>query len=309
MLSTLTLLEFHIIIAVLIAVDLLIGMKRKHGMSIKESTIWSIIWIGFGVAFGVFLSYEYPASDVLDYFTIFVLEKSLSVDNLFVFAAIFSYFATPVTARPIVLYVGVISAIVMRALFIYAGIAALEALPWIVFIFAAILVYSGVKIWRNTMELSHVEKNPIVRFAKRHLPIADKYDGNRFVLTKSPLLLSPLILVLFAIEASDLMFAIDSIPAALAISKDFTIVYTANIAAVLGLRSLYFLVDHILFRFKYLNKGLGVVLALLGVKFLLEGFHVEIPKEVAVASTLSIIGASIILSIVSDRRANNSSKI
>ncbi|GBC73827.1 Inner membrane protein alx [archaeon HR04] len=305
MLSSLTLLEFHIIVAVLIAVDLFVGMKRRHGMSLKESTIWSIVWIGFGVAFGVSLSYEYQASDVLDYFTIFVLEKSLSVDNLFVFAAIFSYFATPVTARPVVLYIGVISAIVMRALFIYAGIAALEALPWIVFIFAAILIYSGVKIWGNKMELTHVERNPIVRFAKRYLPIADRYDGNRFVLTKSPLLLSPLILVLFAIEASDLMFAVDSIPAALAISNDFTIVYTANIAAVLGLRSLYFLVDHLLFRFKYLNKGLGVVLALLGVKFLFEGFHIEIPKEVAVASTLSIIGASILLSIVSDRRNNS----
>ncbi|GBC74239.1 Inner membrane protein alx [archaeon HR05] len=307
MLSSLTLLEFHIIVAVLIAVDLLVGMKRKHGMSIKESTIWSIVWIGFGVAFGVSLSYEYQTSDVLDYFTIFVLEKSLSVDNLFVFAAIFSYFATPVTARPVVLYVGVISAIVMRALFIYAGIAALEALPWLVFIFATILIYSGVKIWGNKTELTHIERNPIVRFAKRYLPIADRYDGNRFVLTKSPLLLSPLILVLFAIEASDLMFAVDSIPAALAISNDFTIVYTANIAAVLGLRSLYFLVDHLLFRFKYLNKGLGVVLALLGVKFLFEGFHIEIPKEVAVASTLSIIGASILLSIVSDRR-NDSNK-
>ncbi|MEM3103384.1 MAG: TerC/Alx family metal homeostasis membrane protein [Candidatus Nitrosocaldus sp.] len=308
MLSSLTLLEFHIVVAVLIAIDLLVGMKRKHGMSIKESTVWSIVWIGFGVVFGLSLNYEYQTSDVLDYFTIFVLEKSLSVDNLFVFAAIFSYFATPITARPVVLYVGVISAIVMRALFIYAGIAALEALPWIVFVFAAVLVYSGVKIWGNKMELTHVEKNPIVRFAKRYLPIADRYDGNRFILTKSPLLLSPLVLVLFAIEASDLMFAIDSIPAALAISNDFTIVYTANIAAVLGLRSLYFLVDHILLRFKYLNKGLGVVLVLLGVKFLFEGFHVEVPKEVAVASTLSIIGASILLSIVSDRR-NNSSKL
>ncbi|MEM0364913.1 MAG: TerC/Alx family metal homeostasis membrane protein [Candidatus Nitrosocaldus sp.] len=308
MLSSLTLLEFHIVVAVLIAIDLLVGMKRKHGMSIKESTVWSIVWIGFGVVFGLSLNYEYQTSDVLDYFTIFVLEKSLSVDNLFVFAAIFSYFATPITARPVVLYVGVISAIVMRALFIYAGIAALEALPWIVFVFAAVLVYSGVKIWGNKMELTHVEKNPIVRFAKRYLPIADRYDGNRFILTKSPLLLSPLVLVLFAIEASDLMFAIDSIPAALAISNDFTIVYTANIAAVLGLRSLYFLVDHMLLRFKYLNKGLGVVLVLLGVKFLFEGFHVEVPKEVAVASTLSIIGASILLSIVSDRR-NNSSKL
>ncbi|MEM4192557.1 MAG: TerC/Alx family metal homeostasis membrane protein, partial [Candidatus Nitrosocaldus sp.] len=287
MLSSLTLLEFHIVVAVLIAIDLLVGMKRKHGMSIKESTVWSIVWIGFGVVFGLSLNYEYQTSDVLDYFTIFVLEKSLSVDNLFVFAAIFSYFATPITARPVVLYVGVISAIVMRALFIYAGIAALEALPWIVFVFAAVLVYSGVKIWGNKMELTHVEKNPIVRFAKRYLPIADRYDGNRFILTKSPLLLSPLVLVLFAIEASDLMFAIDSIPAALAISNDFTIVYTANIAAVLGLRSLYFLVDHMLLRFKYLNKGLGVVLVLLGVKFLFEGFHVEVPKEVAVASTLS----------------------
>jgi tellurite resistance protein TerC len=241
---------------------------------------------------------NYSNEDVVDNFTIFVLEKSLSVDNLFVFAAIFSYFATPSSARPIVLYVGIISAIVFRALFIFAGIAALEALPWMVFVFAAVLVYSGIKIWGNKMESMHVERNPVVRFAKRYLPIADRYDGNRFVLATKPLLLSPLIIVLFTIEASDIMFAVDSIPAALAISRDFTIVYTANIAAILGLRSLYFLIDHMLLKFKYLSNGLAVVLVILGIKFLLEGVHVEVPKEVSVALTLSIIGVSILLSVI-----------
>jgi tellurite resistance protein TerC len=144
----------------------------------------------------------------------------------------------------------------------------------------------------------HVERNPVVRFAKRYLPIADRYDGNRFVLATKPLLLSPLIIVLFTIEASDIMFAVDSIPAALAISRDFTIVYTANIAAILGLRSLYFLIDHMLLKFKYLSKGLAVVLVILGIKFLLEGVHVEVPKEVSVALTLSIIGVSILLSVI-----------
>jgi tellurite resistance protein TerC len=144
----------------------------------------------------------------------------------------------------------------------------------------------------------HVERNPVVRFAKRYLPIADRYDGNRFVLATKPLLLSPLIIVLFTIEASDIMFAVDSIPAALAISRDFTIVYTANIAAILGLRSLYFLIDHMLLKFKYLSNGLAVVLVILGIKFLLEGVHVEVPKEVSVALTLSIIGVSILLSVI-----------
>jgi tellurite resistance protein TerC len=299
MLSSLTLLEFHIVVAILIAIDLLTGFRRKHAMTLKEAGIWSAIWIGFGIIFGLLLLYSnYSNEDVVDYFTIFVLEKSLSVDNLFVFAAIFSYFATPSSARPIVLYVGIISAIVFRALFIFAGIAALEALPWMVFVFAAVLVYSGIKIWGNKMESMHVERNPVVRFAKRYLPIADRYDGNRFVLATKPLLLSPLIIVLFTIEASDIMFAVDSIPAALAISRDFTIVYTANIAAILGLRSLYFLIDHMLLKFKYLSKGLAVVLVILGIKFLLEGVHVEVPKEVSVALTLSIIGVSILLSVI-----------
>jgi tellurite resistance protein TerC len=299
MLSSLTLLEFHIVVAILIAIDLLTGFRRKHAMTLKEAGIWSAIWIGFGIIFGLLLLYSnYSNEDVVDYFTIFVLEKSLSVDNLFVFAAIFSYFATPYSARPIVLYVGIISAIVFRALFIFAGIAALEALPWMVFVFAAVLVYSGIKIWGNKMESMHVERNPVVRFAKRYLPIADRYDGNRFVLATKPLLLSPLIIVLFTIEASDIMFAVDSIPAALAISRDFTIVYTANIAAILGLRSLYFLIDHMLLKFKYLSKGLAVVLVILGIKFLLEGVHVEVPKEVSVALTLSIIGVSILLSVI-----------
>ncbi len=293
----LTLLEFHIIIAILITIDLLSGYKRKHSMSLREASIWSAVWIGFGVIFGLLIYNGYSERDVVDYFTIFVLEKSLSVDNLFVFAAIFSYFATPHSARPIVLYVGVISAIAFRALFITAGIAALEALPWMVFVFAAVLVYSGMKIWKNKMGQMDIAHNPVVRIAKRYLPIVDRYDGNRFVLSIKPLQLSPLIIVLITIEASDLMFAIDSVPAALAISRDFTIVYTANIAAILGLRSLYFLVDHLLLKFKYLSKGLAVVLVILGIKFLLEGMHIDVPKELSISLTLSIIGASIILSI------------
>ncbi len=293
----LTLLEFHIIIAILIAIDLLSGYKRKHSMSLREASIWSAVWIGFGVIFGLLIYNGYSERDVVDYFTIFVLEKSLSVDNLFVFAAIFSYFATPHSARPIVLYVGVISAIAFRALFIIAGIAALEALPWMVFVFAAVLVYSGMKIWKNRMGHMDIAHNPVVRIAKRYLPIVDRYDGNRFVLSIKPLQLSPLIIVLITIEASDLMFAVDSVPAALAISRDFTIVYTANIAAILGLRSLYFLVDHLLLKFKYLSKGLAVVLVILGIKFLLEGIHIDVPKELSISLTLSIIGASIILSI------------
>jgi len=293
----LTLLEFHIIIAILIVIDLLYGYKRKHSMSLREASIWSAVWIGFGVIFGLLIYNGYSERDVVDYFTIFVLEKSLSVDNLFVFAAIFSYFATPHSARPIVLYVGVISAIAFRALFITAGIAALEALPWMVFVFAAVLIYSGMKIWKNRMEYMDIAHNPVVRIAKRYLPIVDRYDGNRFLLSVRPLQLSPLIIVLITIEASDLMFAVDSIPAALAISRDFTIVYTANIAAILGLRSLYFLVDHLLLKFKYLSKGLAVVLVILGIKFLLEGIHIDVPKELSISLTLSIIGISILLSI------------
>ncbi len=293
----LTLLEFHIIIAILIAIDLLSGYKRKHSMSLREASIWSAVWIGFGVIFGLLIYNGYSERDVVDYFTIFVLEKSLSVDNLFVFAAIFSYFATPHSARPIVLYVGVISAIVFRALFISAGITALEALPWMVFVFAAVLIYSGMKIWKNRMGHMDISHNPVVRIAKRYLPIVDRYDGNRFLLSIKPLQLSPLIIVLITIEASDLMFAVDSVPAALAISRDFTIVYTANIAAILGLRSLYFLADHLLLKFKYLGKGLAVVLVILGIKFLLEGIHIDVPKELSISLTLSIIGASIILSI------------
>jgi len=294
----LTLLEFHIIIAILIAIDLLLGYKRKHSMSLREASIWSAVWIGFGVIFGLLIYNGYSERDVVDYFTIFVLEKSLSVDNLFVFAAIFSYFATPHSARPMVLYVGVISAILFRALFISAGIAVLEALPWMVFVFAAVLVYSGMKIWKNRMEHMDISHNPVVRIAKRYLPIVDRYDDNRFLLSIKPLQLSPLIIVLITIEASDLMFAVDSVPAALAISRDFTIVYTANIAAILGLRSLYFLVDHLLLKFKYLSKGLAAVLVILGIKFLLEGMHIDVPKEFSISLTLSILGASIILSIM-----------
>lgn len=166
----LTLLIFHIIVAFLILIDLFVGTKRRHIMTLKESVLWSIIWIGFGILFGMLLLYKYSISDVADYFTIFTLEKSLSVDNLFMFAMVFSYFRTPVVARPILLYFGILGTIILRATFIYFDIAILEALPWMVFVFAFVLFYSAVKIWKDGKEVANLKKTFIIKFAKHYLP-------------------------------------------------------------------------------------------------------------------------------------------
>lgn len=289
---------FHFIVAILLAIDLFAGYKRKRAMKFKDALKWSILWISFGIIFGLGLITIYPFHDIADYFTVFLLEESLSMDNLFVFFAIFTYFATPLVARRIALYVGIITAIVFRALFIYTGIKVIEIFPWVVFLFGILLFYTGLRFWKSEIKSSKIEKNPILKLTKHYLPIASRYKGSKIILSKAPLLLSPLVLVIITIETTDLMFAIDSIPAALAISKKFLIVYTANISAVLGLRSLYFLIQHMFFRFKYLSKSLALVLAFLGLKFLLDGIGIELPKAHVLAFTWSIIALGIFISML-----------
>lgn len=290
---------YHIIIAILIIIDL-VAAGRREALTYREATIWSIIWVGFGVGWGVLVYYlggEYAAGL---YYSAFLIEKTLSMDNLFVFAVIFSYFNVPLKTQPIVLYVGIITAIVLRALFIYGGILLIEMFHWTIIIFGVILVLSGYKLTKGHQVNVDPGRNPIIRFAKKFMPIHDKYIGSKFItIDGGKIKFTPLILVLLAIETTDIVFAVDSVPAVLAITTDFFIAYTSNISAILGLRALYFLIAITLFRFKYVSKGLAIILVYLGVKMLLQGFEIyKIPVEVSVITVFTVISVSILASII-----------
>ncbi|MEM4536036.1 MAG: TerC/Alx family metal homeostasis membrane protein [Nitrososphaerota archaeon] len=295
---------YHAIILVFIAIDLLAGVRRKHAMTYKEAGAWSALWIAVGLAWGAFVYWFAFPEDKLHamalYYAAFVVEKCLSMDNLFVFAVIFNYFAVPLRTQPIVLYVGIITAIVLRATFIAGGLWLIEQFHWTIYVFGAVLIYSGYKLLKAGEVKVDPSRNPVIRFARRFLPITDYYDGAKFVVrTKQygKLMFTPLILALLAIETSDIIFAFDSVPAVIAITMNFFLAYTSNIAAILGLRALYFLIAITMFRFKYVGPALAGILVFLGIKLIIVQF-IEIPLWLSISIVFSVLGAAIILSIM-----------
>lgn len=300
---------YHVIISTFILIDLLVGFRRKEGLKFREAVRWTLIWVAIGVAFGAFVFYKFGLDATLTYYAVFVLEKTLSMDNIFVFAVIFNYFAVPAVAQPLVLYMGVIGAIVMRAAFIYGGLLLLEAFHWMVYVFGILLVYSGFKMWRGGAERVRIEHNPIIRWARKVLPITDRYEGSKFIVRSTNLMFTPLIVVLLAIESTDLMFAVDSVPAAIALVEKlpsydlrFFLAYTANISAVLGLRALYFVIALTMFKFKYIGKGLSLILVFLGLKFFLSGVGIEVPVALSLLVVFSVLTISIIASVTTKKR-------
>lgn len=292
---------YHAIVITLIAIDLAWAWGGKHRPTLKTTGMWLTVWISIACAFGVYILLTYGYIAGLLYFTAYVVEYSLSVDNMFVFAVIFTYFAVPLEYQTKTLYIGILTAIILRATFITLGIAALEAWRPVIYIFAAILFYTGYKLLRAKEVSVEPERNPLVRFARRYLPITDSYHGDRFIVRVSgrSLYFTPLILVLLTIESSDVMFAFDSVPAVIAVTENFFLAYTSNIMAILGLRSLYFVIAILAFRLKYLSKGLCVVLMFLGVKIILAETGIfKIPVLASITIVLSIIGASIVASVL-----------
>jgi tellurite resistance protein TerC len=305
---------YHVIVAAFIAIDLFVGRRRRHGLTLKEATFWTAVWIGVGLTFGLLILMQFGLEPSAKYYAVYVLEKTLSMDNLFVFAIIFMYFGVPAVAQPVVLYVGVISAIILRAAFIYGGLLLLEIFHWMVFVFGAVLIYSGIRIWRGAAERVKVEHNPLVNWARRILPITDHYDGTKFIVrTSTKLMFTPLIVVLVAIESTDILFAIDSVPAAIALvetmaspSLKFFVAYTGNISAILGLRALYFLIALTMFKFRYIGKGLAFILAFLGIKFFLSGVDLAIPTFLSIIIVFSVLAIAIVASILAKKEHEDS---
>ncbi|MEM2543093.1 MAG: TerC/Alx family metal homeostasis membrane protein [Candidatus Korarchaeum sp.] len=279
---------FHVVIAIFLIVDL---RHYQHGeVSFRDSVKWTIIWILLGLAFSVFVLEFYGLEEFIKYITAYATEKLLSVDNLFVFLAIFTYFAVPYNARPLVLFAGIVFAIVLRCVFILAGVALLQTYHWMVYVFGAVLIYSGYKMARGGAESIDPSKNRVVIIAKRFLPLTHEYHGQSFtVKLSSERVFTPLILVLLAIETTDIMFAFDSVPAVLAITREFFTAYTSNVMAILGLRALYFVIEHGVRRLKNLGKGLAIYLVYLGVAFMLSAFHIHVPEWVSLLFIITIL--------------------
>jgi tellurite resistance protein TerC len=289
---------FHIFIFFMLALDLGVFHKHTHIVPVKEAVIWSIIWISLALIFNLFVFFEFGKVKALEFLTGYVIEYSLSVDNIFVFILIFSFFAVKPQYQHKILFWGIIGALVMRGIFIFAGVALINRFHWIVLIFGAFLVFTGIRMLFAKESEVDPEKNPIVRFFKRFFPVSNELHGDRlFIRQNHRLHATPLFLVLLIIETSDLIFAVDSIPAILAISQDRFIVYTSNIFAIMGLRSLYFALAGIMGLFRYLKIGLAFVLTFVGLKMLFAYFNLDIPIVLSLLIIISILLASVLASV------------
>jgi len=286
----------------MLAIDLLIFSREGHRVSLAEAAAWSAVWVGLAAAFGAGVTVWLGGTKGLEFVTGYLVEWSLSVDNLFVFLVIFSYFRVPPESRHRVLFYGILGAIVMRGLFIGGGIALLNLFHWVVYVFGAFLILTGIKLAVQAEEQIEPERNPVLRLARRFLPVTPAYENSRFVVRTATgrRMATPLLLVLLVVESTDIVFAVDSVPAILAITRDPFIVYTSNIFAVLGLRALFFLIAGVLEYFRYLRYGLAAVLVFVGVKMLIADFY-KVPPALSLAVISSLLGASVLASVISVR--------
>ncbi len=289
-------------ILALLLVDLLLVHRTPHVISFREAAIESAVWVALGFVFLFVLLWWQGGQAGGEYLAGYLIEKSLSVDNVFVWAVLFSYFAVPPQYQFRVLFWGVFGALVMRGIFIFAGVALLEQFDFLLYVFGAFLVFTGVKIARHSGTEVHPEKNPVLRLVKRVIPTTNEYDGQKLFTKKAGRrVATPLFTVLVLVEATDVVFAIDSVPAILAISREPFIVFTANAFAILGLRSLYFLLGGMAGRFRYLNVGLGVILGFVGLKMIVADFY-HVPVWASLTVVAAVLAVSIWLSVRADRR-------
>ncbi|MFP5331094.1 MAG: TerC family protein [Acidimicrobiia bacterium] len=290
------------VIAVLLFGDLLIVHRKPHAISMREATIESAVWIGLGLAFTLVMLWWQGGDAAGEYLAGYLIEKSLSVDNVFVWAVILSYFAVPPEFQFRVLFWGIFGALVLRAVFIFAGVALIERFDWILYVFGAFLIFTAIRIARHSDHEIHPEDNPVLKLFRRVIPSTTEYDGQKLFTRRSGrLLATPLFAVLVLIESTDVVFAVDSIPAILAVSREPFIVFSSNAFAILGLRALYFVLAGMAGRFRYLNLGLGFILGFVGVKMIIaEWYH--FPTWVSLSVITVILTVTIVASLQADKR-------
>jgi tellurite resistance protein TerC len=296
--QTIMWLIFAAVIAVMFILDLWVFNRKSHEIRFREALTWTLVWVGLAFAFNVGVWFYLGKAKALEFLTGYVIEESLSVDNLFVFIMIFSYFRISRAQQPKILKWGIIGALIMRALFIVVGIGLIERFHWMVYLFGAILVYTGIKMAFGGEGKVDPEKNLLVRLLRRFVPITKRIRGDSFFIRKRGILAAtPLFLTLIVVESSDLIFAVDSIPAVLAVTRDPFIVYSSNVFAIMGLRSLYYLLAHVMEMFVYLKLGVSCILVFVGAKMLLVDI-VEIPLHFSLGVIVGILTISILTSVI-----------
>src|SRR6201984_2445005 len=285
-----------------LAIDLFGFQRKAHAPTTKEAAIWTLVWVTLSMGFnGVIWHWMGPAK-ALEFLTGYLIEYSLSVDNIFVFVLIFSYFAVPAAYQHRVLFWGILSALILRGVMIGVGVAFVETFHWALYLFGAFLLFTGLKMFFSRKRTVDIGRNPLIRLVRRLLPVSDTYHGARFTVRRDDRrLLTPLALVLMMIEVADVLFAVDSIPAIFGITRDPFIVYTSNVCAILGLRSLYFMLAGVVEKFVYLRPGLAIILSFIGTKMLLADVcHISTAASLGVVG--SVLLAAIGLSLLVNRR-------
>ena len=289
---------FGSVIAVMFVLDLFVFNRKSHEIKFREALTWTIVWVSLAMAFNLGVWYYMGPAKALEFFTGYLIEESLSVDNLFVFIMIFSYFHVSRAQQPKILKWGIIGALVMRGVFILLGIELIERFHWMVYVFGAILIYTGFKMAFGGDEKVEPEKNPLVKLVRRFIPITKRSWGDKFFIKRRGIWsATPLFLTLIVVESSDLIFAVDSIPAVLAVTHDPFIVYSSNVFAIMGLRSLYYLLAHVMEMFVYLKLGVSFILAFVGAKMLLVDV-IEIPLLLSLGMIIGTLTISILTSVL-----------
>jgi len=288
---------FHVLVLALLALDLLVFHRKAHEVRLREAAAWSVVWIGISLLFNYGVYRQLGPEPGLEFLTGYLIEKALSVDNIFVFVLIFSYFRVPPEYQHRVLFWGILGALVMRGAMIGAGTVLIREFHWVIYVFGAFLMVTGIRMAAHDEQEIHPEMNPVLRLIRRFLPVTETYRGQRFFVreaigTRVRRAATPLFVVLALVETTDLIFAVDSIPAIFGITQDPFIVYTSNIFAILGLRALYFVLAGIIHKFHYLKLGLSVVLVFVGGKMLFSDIY-----HVPVGVSLGVVAAMLVLSV------------
>ncbi len=292
---------FVAFLVLMLALDLGVFNRKQHVVSVREALITSAVWVALSLAFNAVVFYLWDHQKGLEFLTGYLLEKSLSVDNIFVFILLFNYFDVPKKYQHKVLFWGIFGALIMRAILIFIGTALIAKFSWIIIIFGLFLIVAGLKMAFQKDEKVHPEKNPVVKFVKKFIPVTHEYHRDKFFIKKGGLFATPLFIVLIVVETTDLIFAFDSIPAILAITHDPFIVFTSNAFAILGLRALYFALAGFMDKFHYLKIGLSIILVFIGIKMLIAGvFH--IPTSASLIVIILILTISIIASMVRNKK-------
>ncbi len=300
---------FNLFVLIMLALDLGVFHRKSHEVSIKEASIWSLVWIGLALIYNFIIYQTMGEAKAVEFLTGYLIEKSLSVDNIFVFVLLFGYFQIPPKYQHKVLFWGILGALVMRIIFIFAGVALIEQFHWTIYIFGAFLIYTGIKMVTEKDKKMEPENNPLIKLARKMIPVTHEFHEDKFFVKINNIKhATPLFIALIMIEITDLIFAVDSIPAILAITQDQFIVYTSNVFAILGLRSLYFALAHIVHRFVYLVYGLAIILVFVGLKMVMVDIY-KLPTVVSLVTIALILTVSIVASLMKTKnQANNSEK-